>query len=435
MNKKNAVNKKYLVMFALIQFPLRFNNYVYLTYLIIYFLPLLYLIYHIDWSIDFIKRVSKTYAGLSIILFIGLFIESLLWPIITGTLEFSFVTEYWRRFFLLLIKNVFLLLYYEKNIGKRQKNIEDFIMYYLYSVVLYICFTVLTLIFKEFREILLNCLYLTEKNRVDLQYASYFTRFGWSGWSGFDETMLCTIGVSLSCIMILKHKNETGKQIKFLSLAAAMLVGNMFYGRTGLTISLLCLMLTSVITFFRGQLKFVFLLIVLLVLAIGSLLFLREYVPAINNWFDWAFSAFINLIESGRFRDNTGSLGYLFDKMYWMPQADTFLLGDGYYTFAGKYYMETDSGIMRLMLYFGIINYLMGITAYVLILWAFIKKNCEFGVCREKIWIFAMLLLMTALFEVKGESFYKMVCIFLPMAFIQQDKLKMRKGAVQIVKQ
>lgn len=434
MNKKNAVNKKYLVMFALIQFPLRFDNYVYVTYFFIYFLPLLYLIYNIDWSIDFIKRVSQTYAGLSIILFIGLFVESFFWPIITGTLDFSFVTEYWRRFFLLLIKNLFLLSFYEKNIGKRQKNTEDYIMYYLYSVVLYICFTVLTLIFKDLREVLLDCLYLTEKNRVDLQYASYFTRFGWSGWSGFDETMLCTIGVSLSCILILKHTNETGVQMRFLFLAGAMLVGNMFYGRTGLTISLLCLMLTSVITFFRGQLKFVFLLIVLLVFAIGSLLFLKQYVPAINNWFDWAFSAFINLIESGRFRDNTGSLGYLFDKMYWIPQVDTLLLGDGYYTFAGKYYMETDSGIMRLMLYFGIINYLMGITAYILILCAFIKKNCEGKMGREKFGIFIMLLVMMALFEVKGESFYKMVCIFLPMAFIKQEKLINVKGVVKVVK-
>jgi len=424
MNKKrNAVNKKYLIMFALIQFPLRFEHYVYLTYIFIYLLPLLYLIYHIQWSVDFIRRIANDYAVLSIILFVGLFLESFLWPFIMGTFEFSFVTEYWRRFFLLLIKNVFLLSFYELNIKKQQRNMDDYIKYYLYAVVIYIAFTVLTILSKNLREILMNCLYLTEKNRVDLQYASYFTRFGWSGWSGFDETMHCTIGVSLSCILILKNKNRTNEQMRYLFLVGIMLLGNMFYGRTGLTISLLCLMLTSVIAFFRGQLKFVCLLFLLLLFVLGILLFLKEYISAISNWYDWAFSAFINLIEFGRFRDNTGSLGYLFDKMYWVPQADTFFLGDGYYTYAGKYYMETDSGIMRLMLYFGIPNYLLGVVGYVFVLWAFVKKNCESRICKEKFWIFMMLVMMTVLFEIKGETFYKMACIFLPMAFIKQDKL------------
>lgn len=424
MNKKRStMNKKYLIMFALIQFPVRFEHYVYLTYIFIYLLPLLYLIYHIQWSVGFIKRIASDYAGLSIILFTGLFLESLIWPIITGTFEFSFVTEYWRRFFLLLIKNVFLLSFYEKNIGQQQRNMDDYIKYYLYAVVMYVGFTAFTIISENLREILMNCLYFTEKNRADLQYASYFTRFGWSGWSGFDETMLCTIGVSLSCIMILKNKNRTSEQMRYLFLMGIMLIGNMFYGRTGLTISLLCLLLTSIIAFFRGQIKFVCLVFLLFLLALCSLLFLKEYVPAMSNWYDWAFSAFINLIESGRFRDNTGSLGYLFDKMYWVPQADTFLLGDGYYNYAGKYYMDTDSGIMRLMLYFGIPNYLMGIVGYIFILWALVKKNCESGKCKDKFWIFMMLMMMTVLFEIKGETFYKMACIFLPMAFIKQDKL------------
>lgn len=428
MNKKrNLVNKKYLIMFTFIQFPLRFDNYVYLTYFFIYLLPLLYLIYHIEWSIDFIKRVSRTYTCLCILLFVGLLIESFVWPIILRTFEFSFVTEYWRRFFLLLIKNVFLLSFYELNIGKQQSSMNDYIKYYLYSVVLYIAFTVFTIIFKDLREILMNCLYLTEKNRVDLQYVSYFTRFGWSGWSGFDETMLCTIGIALSCIMILKHENRTREQLRYLFLTGIMLIGNMFYGRTGLTISLLCLILTSVIAFFRGQLKFVFLLFLLILLAMGGLLFLKEYIPAINNWYDWAFSAFVNLLEYGKFRDNTGSVGYLFEKMYWIPKADTFLLGDGYYTYAGKYYMETDSGIMRLMLYFGIINYLLGIVGYILVLVAFVKKSCGFRMGKEKFWIFVMLFTITALFEIKGETFYKMVSIFLPMAFIGQGKLFKRE--------
>lgn len=428
MKKKEiSVKKIYLVMFALIQFPLRFENYVYLTYFFIYFLPIVYLLFHIEWSVNFIKRVSCTYAGLSIILFLGLFLESIIWPVVMGTFEFTFVTEYWRRFFLLLVKNVFLLSFYELNIGKQQSNMDEYMKYFIYSVIGYICFTVVTIISKDIREILMDCLYLTEKNRIDLQYSSYFTRFGWSGWSGFDETMLCTVGVSLSCIMILKFENKTSKQMKYLFLAGVMLLGNMFYGRTGLTISLLCLILTCVIAFFRGQLKFVFLFFLLFLFAMGSLLFVKEYVPAINNWFDWAFSAFVNLIESGKFRDNTGSLGYLFEKMYWIPQADTLLLGDGYYTYDSKYYMETDSGIMRLMLYFGIANYLMGIIGYILIVWALVKKSSEFRICKEKFWIFAMILMMTLLFEIKGEAFYKMACIFLPMAFIKQDKLIKRE--------
>ena len=160
------------------------------------------------------------------------------------------------------------------------------------------------------------------------------------------------------------------------------------------------------------------------ILGIVFLVILKERVPRINVWFNWAFSAFYNFITTGRFRDSTGSVGVLLDRMYWMPKWETLLLGDGYYNYNGMYYMQTDSGIMRLILYYGLINYALGWFAALIILYEFIKCiNSNIRLSKKNnIYIFLALLIFMALFEIKGETYYKIVCILLPAIYLKRRK-------------
>ena len=69
-------------------------------------------------------------------------------------------------------------------------------------------------------------------------------------------------------------------------------------------------------------------------------------------WLRWVFQSFINYSEQGSFSTtSTQSL----KEMYFTPNGKTLLLGDGYYTDAdGLYYMGTDVGLFRAVLFGGI---------------------------------------------------------------------------------
>ena len=420
--KRKKMYYFFVIIMALYKFPRRFSGYISVTFLYVYFIPFLYLMWNLSWTIKFIKKISASLIGISIILYGGLLTLSLAWPFLHGTFEFSFVTEYWRRFFLLLLKNTFLVAIYEKYFSFSDRKIEEYFKYYVYAMILYIAFTGVLIICKPLRNVLIGCLYLTKKNKVDLTNPTYYTRFGWAGWSGFDATMLCSLGVCFSCIMIVIRKNETKQKNTYLFLIMLLLIGNMFYGRTGLVVSLVCIGGVFFSELVKGHIKFIIPLIISGFVGVILLLVLKERIPKINGWFNWAFSAFYNLFTKGQFRDNTGSVGVLLDRMYWLPSWNTLLVGDGYYNLNDSYYMHTDSGIMRLILYYGIINYLLGWFAVMFVIQTLIKKM---GMLtrKTKMTIWLILVLFIALFEIKGETYYKIVSILIPIVYLGMQSL------------
>ena len=320
---------------------------------------------------------------------------------------------------------------YECFVAKKQSNIEDYIQYYLFSLILYIGFTILTLLFGNLKVFLVNHLYLTEGESVIVWYPEYATRFGWAGFSGFDMTMHCTFGVILCCIWIV-GKNSLFLQTRYMLLGIILLGGNMLYGRTGLVVSIFCLVVTVLRVFLKGQLRFVARIMFISVAVFFCLLTIKDLVSSIDRWYDWAFSAFTNLFTKGKFIDNTGSLITLFSEMYWIPDLETLLIGDAVYSVNGSYYMGTDSGIMRLILFYGIIYYFIGLIATVGILNSFFEKLYLFGVIKrqDKLYLCLMVIMAILLFEVKGESYYKFVVMILPLTLIHKD-IRSRKKQFQ----
>lgn len=80
---------------------------------------------------------------------------------------------------------------------------------------------------------------------------------------------------------------------------------------------------------------------------------IKEQFDRLNRY---ALQMVYNYQESGRF--STSSTTRLFDEMYFnIEEAKTFLIGDAIYTNEdGSYYMHTDAGYMRNILYFGLIG-------------------------------------------------------------------------------
>ena len=425
MKKEKKIKVWYILLFALIQFPLKLAGGLrYLAYIYIYFVPLLYLIFNINWLIKFCRRIKNIRIQLFKVIYAYLIFISIVWPIALGTFDFTYLTVYWGDLFLWLLKYLFLVAVFELHVDS-DGNVECFIEYLARSVGLYVLVSLLCVISPSLRQFIFDKIYLSPTDILNYTRAEYRTRFGWAGWSSFNETAICTITVIILCIYILKSSGNIKKQTHYLVLSVFPLLGNALYGRIGLLTSLVCIGLTCIFVLFKGNLKYIFRLIVVAVILYLIFIMLKDKIEMLNSWYQWVFSIFVNYRKTGKLYDNVGSVQHLTSDMYWMPKSGTFLFGDGYYTNSdGTYYMSTDSGIMRPMLFYGMINYALSVFGALLIMREFAFEII--GNSSKKNIKFTMILLVISLmiFEFKGESLWMFLAVIIPIMNLAKGKKK-----------
>jgi hypothetical protein len=261
--------------------------------------------------------------------------------------------------------------------------------------------------FKEFWK---TVIYTSESSERLTDEIMYVSRFGLAGFSGFPATFMCSTGVIFSLYMILRGYN----QIAYFSKMILNLLGNFFYGRVGMLCSFACIFLFIMYYIIRKKNMKMFMVSIFLALVIFIVLSqLYSINPMVKSWINWAFGPFRNLINSGKF--GTASSDTLIQEMYFMPSNKTLLFGDGRYMDNNRYYMHTDAGFMRLLLYAGV--FVQSIL-YISIL------SLLIGVCRSLknisklgyIFIFMLLGFEFLFFEFKGEIYFRFFSVLLPLA-------------------
>ncbi len=92
----------------------------------------------------------------------------------------------------------------------------------------------------------------------------------------------------------------------------------------------------------------------------------------------WAFEAYYNYLESGEI--TTESSDYLLDNFYFDVSEQTMLYGDGRYKDGNEYYMDTDAGYMRHILFFGLLGSSILIFSYLrLALISYLRGNSVYS--------------------------------------------------------
>jgi hypothetical protein len=268
------------------------------------------------------------------------------------------------------------------------------------------------------RDVWQTIIYATEREEEVAGISMYITRFGLAGFSGYQATFMCTIAVVFSLYMIL-HKY---KKIHFYFSMIINLLGNFFYGRVGMMCSFFFIVLfIGYYIIIKKNIKLLLICVVSGFSIFSILLNLYNTNPIISIWINWAFGPFRNWISTGKF--GVSSSDTLLNKMYFLPENATLLFGDGKYVLAdGSYYMHTDAGFMRLMLYSGII--VQGIL-YISVLALLISSVCSLR-SISKSGFFLMLLFLGftfVLFEFKGEIFFNFLAVILPIAFFNKEKI------------
>lgn len=154
-------------------------------------------------------------------------------------------------------------------------------------------------------------------------------------------------------------------------LGIILIIGSFFSGRTffvGLGLSGLYFIASSI-----PFSKKISTIAKIILVCIFSILILINIMPEdlydkIHNLILYVFEAIFTFESTGSF--STTSTDKLFGDMYFQIPISTFLLGDGLYGGVnGGYYMSTDAGYMRIILYTGISGLILSLIPDLLLIW------------------------------------------------------------------
>lgn len=395
------------LVFAYYVYSFTLLKWTYLGYLVTYLIPIVYIILNSRKLLESFKVISLR-SFLVIAFYIILFCMSVFLPIAYATNDFSYIktlTYIIRKGIIYIFLAMLIMKKYKKNCA------EVYIMYYSISTLLYVCVTIVFVMFPQIKNSWFQFV-LADSQKGLYDSFGYTFRLGWMGFSGFQATLKCTISVIFMLYLLsqkdLDNKGFRKKGMLILCLLASLL-GNAFYGRVGLLCSALIIIffIISSKTFTLKRLLF-FGGLILLILVV--LFFIKDRYLIVNEWYVWMITPFKNLIQSGEF-DNA-SVSELKNNMIFMPKLKTFLLGDAKYTtLAGGYYMETDSGFMRQLLFWGIIGMVL---CYSMLLFCLPKIR------KENKYLIWPLLFSFIIFEIKGEAYYDFVPIFITIKMLNK---------------
>lgn len=397
IHKKTSM--RIVLLFCIFMYPVMLNGPVVLSYAYQYGIPFIYVIS----NIRYIKRLnSRQLAILGMAAF--LVALSVMYPLIHNTGDYSYIkvtTYVFRKLVVYLLLVIVIIKKYRKD-----SSIECFMYYFSLTNAIFVVGTLMLVFIPGLKNTWFLIFKETIKSESYLKSFGYTFRIGWQGFAGYRMTFHCT----LSCIFLLylnyscEERYRLKKVVFFLTFALCLL-GNMFYGRSGLVLSILtsifCVLFWN-ITHFTNILKFICLASVIIIVV-----YLLRKQPVFSSWYIWMSTPIKNLITQGSFNNVSFSTT---QSMLFMPEWSTILFGDGYFTQDGHYYMSTDSGMMRNILFWGILG--AGISYGITI-------GAIGGVRKRNFVLWLMMITTFIAFEWKGDIYYEYITLFLAISFVE----------------
>ena len=298
---------------------------------------------------------------------------------INGSAEGSFIYTIFLRYFMYLLVVALWaeMLVYKYNLSKEKFN--DLIIYILFLQVICVYLSAFVPSFYSFtRSVLPDMGNIINSSNINLQL-----RFKGFSNSGGDGLSLILSICPMLCFLEYKLALSTFSKWKYLIMFWLSFFSLIFVGRTGIIVVVLFLGF-NLIVYYRTIFIFMFrstlLMLPLFLISIG---FLQEILgDRFNAIIDFAFEFF---------NGKSGSTDDLFGNMLFLPNTwKTLLFGDGMFANGdGTNYMQSDSGYVRLIFFFGII----GSALFYLVNVVFIKKFINLSSKDTKIMFYNMLIM------------------------------------------
>jgi len=308
-----------------------------------------------------------------------------------GVYDFSLLETLVNQLFNLILVILYLSIFFRKN-----KNYNYFLN------ILSICFAtqglfmIVSLLSPSFKVIMESTQSLGVIDRSLSQYGGMRNLgFGFTQFYGLNA--LLGIGFILTTFLFIIEK-----KIKYLIRLSFIFIGIFLSGRTALVAIIL-----SVLFFFlnnkfsiKKDYKTILYLIPIVIGVLMGVSFFIDFIP--QSIKDWAFEFYYNF-ESGEGLA-TRSTDTLFNRMYFFPDDEIVLFGSGQYTTVdGRYFMSTDAGFMRPLLYYGFIGVIFFVFYHFLVLNT-IKKYLSSHISKKmNKYFFVFLVIISIVLNIKGE--------------------------------
>ena len=402
-----------LIISVYVNFTFVYKTYPLFQYICYYGILGLYLLFHLKKVLHWVKLALKnvSISFFSLMFWIFILTNAIIFPIVHGTFDFSYINvvlSIARQ----IVQHCFLLVLIDNWI-KPQKLTIKYMQINIGSGLCYVAVTVLMICFPHLKDFWRNTIYIPATDLAASYETNYFTRFGLVGFSGFDQTIFFTILVSFSLLLFFKNISlKENKNLYYFVSMIILLLGNTFYGRSGMMISLFCMGIGfSVFCFKYKQIRLILKLNIIFILLFLFVLIGKNYNEQLYVYYNWSLKPITNFLESGKI--GTTSSDAMFHNMYFVPNLETILIGTGYYTDpeTQRYFMATDIGYMRPLLFYGVINQLFG---YLICVFLIISMTIALKKEYHKIGILfgCISLLILFIFELKGEVFYRISGVY-----------------------
>ncbi|MEY8374833.1 hypothetical protein AALD22_03515 [Lachnospiraceae bacterium 56-18] len=355
---------------------------------------------------------NTTYAVFAMLFF------NIVWSFLVtglnGTSDYSYITFLVGT--LLTVCRVFLLVFFvNKSITDCETATNIYLESLAYAGAIYVTFTLIFIIAPQFKQFWLT----NVVHSIERDYFAYQFRYSLNGFAAFASSTISSLIVIISSYLLVKNAIQ-GKWKKYFFLYIINIIGCFFYGR----ICIFAILLSLIYILGKlGNKPQIFKIAFTALIIIIALLTLVDYLSTVNEsfqyWRDWSFAIIDQLFSNNGITDY--SVTHMKEDMFFMPEIKTLLIGDGKYTLeSGSYYMHTDVGIMRGVLFFGIlgnfVNYLM--VYYVA------KKTCGKTDDKKLITMVLFVCVMVIILELKGEAYQRGLQILLPIFYTSSYDLR-----------
>ncbi len=365
-------------------------------------------------NVNFVRLIGfgNKYNRYFLIYFTIIFIfNSLIVPFTHNFVDFTYIPLLIG--IILTILRSILLIYCLYKFEKRE-ILSQYCKYFFIACSVYVAFTLIFIINPGFKQFWLYSI-LTKVEDKSIGFAVYEFRYSLDGFAAFSSASVFSFACLFCCYLIAANRNVNILQTACLII---MVIGCFFYGRISLVGMLLGTILIVWTTDNIGKTIRVITIIVIFAFTVLAVLNVASQSnESLIAWQEWAFSIVKQLFVEKEVTDY--SVTHMVEDMYYMPDAPTFLFGDGQYTEAnGSYYGHTDVGFMRLILYGGIIDLLL-VYSLLIYLSRIIIRTSKSLVFKR--FIFLAIILFFIL-EMKGESYQRAIMMLYPLFLIQNYK-------------
>ena len=407
----------YLLLFCIYSNTIMMSSFRFVSYFYVYVIPFFYLLIHVNEVLRLLARIRKSMLSLALLFAAIALFGAIISPIINESYDFSFITSGpVKRIVLKLFVSMFLLLVYIRNVAKNNPRVMEFGLYFVFSNLAYVIGTVIICAVPRLHEAILNNIYMDAYTREVSQVSYYYTRIGWSGYSSFLPSAMCSLTAILCVLFAIESKRE-GVFNKVNALFIAMVVGNFCYARTGVIVTVVCIGFYLIYLIGKADLHILsYPVIVFVVLVAFSVLVTRNDV--VKNWYQWGFAQVISYQQTGSFEtESISSLKNMYQTL--TDGVVSWMIGDGRYTTSTGYYKQVDVGWLRSIFNYGLVFAFFQYLFLIVVMWQFVRSPRLKIKRQERRLLFVMLFVLFIVFESKGEIWYSLAATLIPFCALE----------------